>query len=329
MIAIHHERLNDNIDSFKDEIDLHIEQVRSSLYKQIKSGKLCIKNVQKPLTETQKFYLRYLRSKLEKIVFADPEQLDGYLKIFDKIIPLNIRRNKSVFTPFKNELIKMMGYETLRSDDKKALYPKFFNKLGINTCVYCNSQLTIAVEYADNSLVARFQVDHFVDKANYPCFSISFFNLYPVCASCNNKKGNKTIGFKLYSDNTLKIKKSDYQFVLDQESLVKFRLSKEEQLLEIQFDDNGHGLNEHLAVNGIYQTQKDLAAEIIVKSEIYNDSYKRSLKSSFKKLYGKNGIANIDFSRFIVGNYCDPIEIHKRPMAKFTHDIARQLGLIP
>jgi hypothetical protein len=31
----------------------------------------------------------------------------------------------------------------------------------------------------------------------------------------------------------------------------------------------------------------------------------------------------------IIGNYIDKEDIHKRPLAKFTQDIAREAGLIP
>jgi len=34
------------------------------------------------------------------------------------------------------------------------------------------------------------------------------------------------------------------------------------------------------------------------------------------------------FERFLIGNYTEPKEIHKRPMAKFQQDIAEQLGLL-
>ena len=74
-----------------------------------------------------------------------------------------------------------------------------------------------------------------------------------------------------------------------------------------------------------YNTQKDLAAELIIKSKIYNDSYKKMLMNTFNKLYGKNPMM---FKRIIVGNYTERNEIHKRPMSKFTQDIARQLKLI-
>lgn len=65
-------------------------------------------------------------------------------------------------------------------------------------------------------------------------------------------------------------------------------------------------------------------AELIQKKEIYTESYKQHLAKQFKDLFKDESIIN----RLIIGNYDTVEDIHKRPMAKFTQDIARQLNLI-
>jgi hypothetical protein len=186
-------------------------------------------------------------------------------------------------------------------------------------------------EETNGVLRAKFQVDHFIDKASYPCFSISFFNLYPVCGSCNNKKGNEHIDFFLYSDETNAISNSNFNFLIDKKSLSEYRTSRNPSVLKISFNDNDIGLNRLFAIEGIYKTQTDLVAEIIDKADIYNDSFKSSLRNSFDNLYLKIGINKnmINFNRIILGNYAEEKDIHNRPMAKFTQDIAKEVGLIP
>lgn len=327
MIPIHPNRLIHTTSLYQSQIDDHLETVRKQLTKWIKAESYNVKDKRYVLSQQQIFYLRYMRSKLNDIVLTSYDNHLKYVSIFTKILSTDSME----FMPFKDKLLHVLDYEFLRSGNKKipGLYPDFFNTLGIKTCVYCNAQLTISVEKLDQSISALFQLDHSIDKASYPCFAISFFNLYPVCASCNNNKGRKKISFRLYSNDSNKLMTSEYQFILDKASIAEFRLTRNCSQIKFAFDDKGHGLNEHLAVQGIYNTQKDLAAEIIVKAEIYNQSYKEGLQKSFSRLYGKNGIANIDFNRFIIGNYVDARDIHKRPMAKFTQDIARQLKLIP
>ena len=77
-------------------------------------------------------------------------------------------------------------------------------------------------------------------------------------------------------------------------------------------------------INGIYKTQTDLIEELIIKSQIYNKSYLKTLKHSFDKL----SIQPELFKRTLIGNYTEDKDLHKRPMSKFVMDIAKDLGLI-
>jgi hypothetical protein len=332
MIAISKHKLDNVISSYKPDFNLYINRVEREITKLIKKKTYIIKGNSYKLNAKQEFYLRYLRVRLTNIAYSDSFRLSKYANTFDKFINSDDKKRKTeLFIPFKNKLINIMGYEKLRTYKKngsiKPIYPQFFNDLGIKACVYCNSNLTITIKQENKEPVARFQVDHFIDKASYPCFSISFFNLYPVCSSCNNKKGNKPVDFDLYSNNLTNTIKSDYKFLLSKKSIAEFRLTKDISSLIIMFQDRNSTLNQLFAIEEIYNTQKDLAAEIIIKSEIYNESYKKTLQNSFSKLYGK-GKSSINFNRIILGNYTEPKEIHKRPFSKFTQDIAKQLGLI-
>ncbi|MBL1231103.1 MAG: HNH endonuclease [Flavobacteriales bacterium] len=329
MIAIDKKKLETVIHKYEDEIDLHLLKVKGSLTSWLKKSTVGKGVNIRSLRDEEILYLRLLRLSLPKIIKGNADKLDEYKKYFEKIIPSN-QRGTTNFIKFKDALLSKMGYSLLRSGDKKRaikpFYPKFYADLGIKSCVYCNSQLTICVDKGGNNKSAKFQVDHFEPKADYPFLSISFFNLYPVCGSCNLQKGGSLIDFNLYASNSSQILKSELTFELEKKSLALFRLSRLESKLSINFKGKGSkDFDEAFDVKGIYNTQKDLAAEIVLKSEIYNNSYKKALHNSFKKLYPDE---RIPFNRFIVGNYTDPKDIHKRPMAKFTQDIARQLGLI-
>lgn len=323
MISIHENILLKVISFHKIEIDKHISNVKSKLNSFI-ANPTRIENklpVSMSLSNNQKKYLNLLKDKLTDIVTQNYSNINIYKSKFDKLI--SHRDKKTIeYKQFKNELLNIMGYSDLRS----YFYPEFYEKLGIKSCVFCNSQLTISVNSIGGNKSAKFQVDHFLPKSEYPCFSISFFNLYPVCSSCNGKKGVKPVIFKLYSDDYNDLKNSNFSFTIVKKSLVKYRVNGDESLLQIKFlEKNNSNFDTTFDIEGIYNTQKDLAAEIITKSMIYNDSYKEMLKDSFTKLYGKDPIK---FKRIIVGNYTEKHDIHKRPMAKFTQDIAKQLKLI-
>ncbi|NOT77198.1 MAG: hypothetical protein HOP08_19920 [Cyclobacteriaceae bacterium] len=78
------------------------------------------------------------------------------------------------------------------------------------------------------------------------------------------------------------------------------------------------------AIQKIYDTQKDVVAELILKAVSYNDAYKEMLANSLPKMFQDKSIVN----RLLTGTYTDEKDIHKRPMSKFISDIACQIGLI-
>lgn len=228
---------------------------------------------------------------------------------------------------FKNKILKALGYSDLRS----SFYPKYFNDIGIKACVYCNSQLTIVARKNEKGeLSAKFQVDHYIPKDKYPFLSISLFNLYPSCASCNVVKRVKEVNFSLYK--TLpkdKVISSDFKFSLEPNIVSEYLLHKNKEDIKIAFEepeaeDGFKTFEDTFHIQGIYNTQKDLAEELIVKSQMYNESYIKTLQRSFSSLKLNPSL----FKRTIVGNYTEEKDIHKRPMSKFTMDIAKQLGLI-
>lgn len=332
MIAIHDKRLESVIDGHKALIDLHISDVQKKLTKWIKKPKVGSGDLKRNLTFRELYYLRLLRSRLDVIIKINMKEIQRYQRLFDKILKLTTeeRKENGDYLKFKESLIRRMGYGLLRSGDKDknidAFYPYFYADLGIKSCVYCNSQLTVSVDSHDGKKSAKFQVDHYLPKAQYPCFSISFFNLYPTCASCNLKKGDDLLEFELFTESNDSTRDSVFNFQIEKKSLALFRITQNINDLKIIFDGkSAEEFNKAFDIQGIYNTQKDLGAEIISKSVIYNDSYKRALSSAIPNLYRNNVI---NFSRFVTGNYTDPKDIHKRPMAKFTQDISRQLGLI-
>lgn len=240
-------------------------------------------------------------------------------------IPTEIRLSRGKMKEFKtiikNEIIECLGYTNLRN----SFYPKYFNDIGIKACVYCNSQLTITA----NRKNGKFDVDHYHSKDDYPFLCISLFNLYPSCASCNRLKSTKKVKFELYTDEINKTKISDYKFKLEANAKAKYLTTKNKESIEFSFEEPIHPIefkkfNDVFHIEGIYKTQLDLIEELIIKSQIYNVSYLKSLKNNF----GKLNLHPEFFKRMLVGNYTEDKDIHKRPMSKLVMDIAKELELI-
>ncbi|MEO7214526.1 MAG: hypothetical protein ABIX36_17100 [Mucilaginibacter sp.] len=227
-------------------------------------------------------------------------------------------------------ILEALNYEAIR----KRFYPKFFKSLGISACVYCNSQSALSVYKTSpggrtKTVKAKYQLDHYIPKDDFPFLSICFYNLYPVCGICNNAKKESPIDFDLYGDQPGK----PYRFELSAGSLAGYLLHGDPGRIRIIFIDPDKDkfkgtktktFQEAFNIQGIYETQKDVAEELIIKSQVYTESYRDALKNSFGRLLSDEDLSN----RILVGNYTDKDDIHKRPMAKFMQDIARQLDIL-
>lgn len=325
MIAIHQNKVKVVQANFLSEI----QGQRIKALKKLKELSITITNVD------DKRYLESVISLFEKnndILLWDPEKIEIEKKVFLSVPTFYKKykngKTKAFKTEIKNKILKALGYSNLRS----SFYPKYFNEIGFKACVYCNSQLTItANKKPDGEYSAKFDVDHYNSKDDYPFLSISLFNLYPACSSCNRAKSNNKVEFELYTNDRAKTLKSDYNFKLNPYSKVKYLTTKDSKVIEITFEEpkysvgaNTKTFKEVFHIEGIYKTQDDLIEELIIKSQIYNQAYLKTLKSNFSKLALHPEL----FKRTLIGNYTEDKDLHKRPMSKLVMDIAKDLGLI-
>lgn len=275
------------------------------------------------LSREESHYIRFILGEFKKInlVTASLEEIHKVVEEIGELPEMQKRSfgGKESKTTLKDEILAALAYEKKRSD----FYPEYFNKLGIKTCVYCNSQLVLSLEkkrFEDKKYIAKFQVDHYFPKSKYPYLSIALFNLYPACSSCNLAKRKDEVQFELYQ-HPHKIEKDLMGFHLDPFQKAKFLVSRNCKDLEYTFYNKECGdYDQKFHITEIYNTQKDVAEEIILMAQAYDKNLREQLK-------GLGNISDALIDRIILGNYTDPNDIHKRPMAKFMQDIAREAGL--
>lgn len=280
-------------------------------------------------------YITKIITEYNDILKADPEKMTTLISEFNKINSSNLLEqnvpNKKI--KFHEAIVTAMRYEELRSKE----YLSFLKTSGLKTCIYCNSQLAVVIDFSYydkktkrkiKTRAAKFELDHFYPKSKYPFLSTSFYNLYPVCGNCNRSKSSNLASFELYTKDAKEL--DIFNFWIDDESILKYWISLEHKDLKISFEHiNGdiEFLNNHnkiFGIQGIYDTQKDLAEELVHKAKAYSNAYKQNLVETFKDLFPDKTLIN----RLLIGNYDKPEDIHKRPMAKYTQDIAKQLKLI-
>jgi hypothetical protein len=313
MISISYDIIESAIRHFKSDLKKHESAVVNALIDFYMVGDLC---------DEEKEYVVAIMDNLHSLIVGQPEKLERLKIKFDNIIPYFIIADKANES-FRNKLLDCLGYSKRRSD----FYPKYFNRLGIKTCVYCNAQMAVTVESTKNESIAKFQVDHYIPKSIYPGLSISLYNLYPACSNCNNPKRAKDVYFLLYKK--VADTSSSFVFRLDLKSLGDYFATQDPDVIKFTFSEPSaptgyHSFSDVFNIQGIYDTQKDIIEELIQKSQVYSPTYKDRLVRKFPTVFTNAGMLN----RLLIGNYTDESHLHKRPMAKFMIDISRQVGLI-
>ena len=316
MISIHEKKIETLFLLFKKDIEEHATRIATNL------------NALLPLWNNpgEIAYLQYLIGKGKKLITGSLSELQHMPAELNALHTLNLRTKRD--KDFRNAVLTALEYSKQRSD----FYPGYFRLLGIKSCIYCNAQLCITAEDEAGNAVAKFQVDHHIAKDRYPGLSVMLLNLVPACSSCNVKKSNKRVNFSLYAekeDESTRTSPFSFEIKDKDKTLAAYLNSRDSNVIKVGFKEptpaaNIQRLNQTFAIEGIYDTQKDIVEEMIMKMHIYDASFKKELLTKFKSLFKDEATLN----RMIVGNYVEEKNIHRRPMSKFMQDIARQLGLI-
>ena len=214
---------------------------------------------------------------------------------------------------FRDELLGAYGYE-------HSNLLELARWLNVKTCPYCNMQYTLCAEaYKDGELVekmAKFQYDHFFDKAEYPMLSMSLYNLIPSCASCNQGKSKRPLSMAFHPYSTAI--KDTFRFrVKDPSDLLA---GGDDEKIEIklvpQKPVDVDAYNEMFHIESLYQRHRDVAREVFARA--YVDRYYED-GSNFEFLQDSNFMERLE-----KGFYPDEEDIDKRPLTKLQQDLWNQ-----
>lgn len=283
-------------------------------------------------------YINNIINNYDDIIIAKPTEIVTKWLPFFGNVPCNHYDDNRRFK-FYEEIIIAMKYKEVRSN----FFIKVLQELEINCCVYCHMQSTLITEILykrqttleDGTIKnkgdvrkykAFLELDHYYSKSEYPFLCTSFFNLYPVCSNCNKSKSKKKIDyFELYIENALS--KHYFEFLLTKESKAKYLVSNLKEDIDIKLNhpnvDINKKYNEDFKIELAYKRQKDIVEELFFKQKQYTKIYKKSIE----EILNINSLDDYMFKRIILGNYSEENEIHKRPLAKFYQDIAKDLKL--
>ncbi len=313
----------------KDEIEeLHYNAIYNGLGKK-KSLNEIIKNT---------FHSKYT---LRDFLIGDDAKLKGILEDFKNLTQQRKDEFTNKFKPyFINQYEQKLAVTPKKETDIYKYKEQKYNaytlckEVNINVCPYCNKNYIVTISDIDNNIFTRPTLDHFLDKATYPFFALSLYNLIPSCHICNSHiKGSTPFSIDThiqpYFDDFNSIKKfgvnkmllslihkeNDFDIVLKD----KNNISDEDR---VKANNN---IND-LGLETLYSSHKDKVLELIDFSRAYNEDSFQNLVNTFKDSTEIFKDTN-DVKRLLIGHHVEDENIDKRPLNKLIKDISQELGL--
>lgn len=214
--------------------------------------------------------------------------------------------------------------------------------LDVNVCPYCNRNFITHIQTKGQKRIIGPTFDHFFHQAENPFLTLSFYNLIPSCSICNsNLKNQKRFYIEThwhpYMNEAANSFQFDYTFTTVKKNgkakivftpTIKNNVKKGTKQYKLMCGDerkNTGSLNV-FKIKEIYAAHHDIVEEVHTKFDETSPHYVKSITEKLKKL----GCSEDEFYRFHFGNYYNPKDFGKRPLAKLTKDIYLKLhGIRP
>ena len=263
------------------------------------------------LQNTLQTQLNWYEAHFDDVIALPPAQLEVWANAMRRRTGLAkhlMSMIKDVMVPYYDAISALRGHDLV-------------NELGIKTCPYCNRQFIHSFEALR---AERPELDHFFPKATYPMLCLSFYNLIPVCHSCNHVKLDDEIGvnpykrafrrkFVIVDKNGNKVSKSRIYKLTEKEIALKFE---------------GHDIDEEknvavLGLENVYNKHSNYVKELIDKSMAYDAHARKALVESFQGA----GYHPRQVYDFVWGRHLMDAEFEDRPLSKLTKDMLDMLGI--
>lgn len=287
--------------SYEEKLKYQCLRLVFSNYKNKRIKKACVKK------------LDYWWSHLDEIILATPDTMK------DKVDKWNKKKNggeAKLLEILKPVLISY--YDLLSSKFGHWLV----DRLSIKTCPYCNRQFIFSYEALR---AERPELDHFHPKSTYPLLCLSFFNLIPVCHSCNHVKLEDPIGVNPYKRSfQRKFTITDINGNPLSKSEIYNLTEGDEIKLAFAGKDADEDMNVRvLGIEDVYNKHTDYVRELIDKSMAYDNYARQALVTTYEGA----GLHPQQVFDFVWGRHLADTEYEDRPLSKLTEDVLDLLNI--
>ena len=242
-----------------------------------------------------------------------------------RVYPEGTTKEEDVFNAVLYHIFVTEGYEDATVFSKS----RHVERLNLRICPYCGRQFVYSVE--ENGATVKPQIDHFLPKRKYPFLALSFFNLIPVCNTCN------MIGCKGENDPLHPTTQRPFSMIYPYEfedGHLEFRIQltnshyydAENFKVEIDYKGNtelGNGCKDHLKLDAFYAYHNYEAANIYRQFMV--------LKSKAAAYYEAFGLPEDSLNptpKLIFGHGFDEKTSREVLLYKFKKDVYEQFKRI-
>ena len=204
----------------------------------------------------------------------------------------------------QNEISITYNKETIRVKIAK-------NNGKLTVCPFCNRDYINS--RGGNKSGA--QIDHFYPRANYPIFSLSLYNLIPICGNCNRIKSNSIVKFVSPWDENIDWNKA-IKFSYEIEQVDSYKV-----IIEVEGDARNN--IEEMQIREAYSIHSVEVEELLEKQQYYSETQKEEIKNILKDL----SISDMDIKRAIFGPEITADKIKSKSLGKMTSDLHKKLGI--
>lgn len=324
----------------------HLDTLAEEHYNYIRNGSQFLDFLDDNSDGPAEPFLTYVLQNLRQIITGRPAILESMIGALDAVVAISklnylaqdpTRTQQQSDEWFSNLALSLFNYDkdhmgfTRRYDGRKAY--ELSIKLNISTCPYCNAQFTFTFDVALGK--SRPQFDHFLYKARYPYFALSFFNLIPSCSVCNaSLKGSELFSITSHLHPYLEGMEGGYKFETKISS-ADFLVDKKEFELHFVERDNAdaglitrsNGSIKEFALKDRYQFHRDYAGDIIKSAHLYTYTTIASIIDGFKWEGNPVFASPEEGVETIMGNYLSERNLHRRILSKLAKDIAEEFGV--
>lgn len=224
----------------------------------------------------------------------------------------------------------VFDYDGQISHSKRMSY-WLAERIGHNTCTYCNRQYTFTVSGKnDQQRITRPAFDHWFPKSLFPLLSLNIYNLIPCCTVCNSGvKGNTIFQLKNYVHPYMQVNNDPKFKFVPQVSDTDTGTWNVVLSRDAHKNPDVDNTIKAFALDRIYNMHGNLEVKDIMDfAQAYNNVYLKNIFEKMKRDLEATGYKTGEVYRMLFGTELSASQYLDRPLSKLKHDILEYLHIV-